>query len=68
MTKEEKVRLLIEKQGIPIILGDSLSSLSVARGWTYDDLKLYQEVHGETKVSAEDFGFTKEKLNIKEKS
>lgn len=57
MTKEEKVRLLIEKQGIPIILGDSLSSLSVARGWTYDDLELYQELHGETKITAEDFGF-----------
>lgn len=55
--KKEKVRLLIEKQGIPIILGDSLSSLSVLRGWTYDDLELHQELHGETKITSEDFGF-----------
>ncbi len=67
MDKKERVRRLVETQGIPFTFGDILSSLSVLSGWTYDDLKLYQEVHGETKISAKDFGFTKEKSNIKEK-
>ena len=64
MTKKEKkeiMRKVVEIRGKPVTFGDNLSSLSIKNGWTYEDLRLYQEIHGETNITADDLipGFMK---------
>jgi len=52
---EKMVNELINTKGIPITFGGNLSSLSIQRGWTQKELKLYQELKGSTDINAEMF-------------